>query len=107
MRIHKEAPMPDAQIRNAVREKYGAIARSVGKAGCCGPVACGCGDAINSNLYSEHETQDLPAGAVAAALGCGNPTALLALQPGQKVLGPGSGGRLGVFLSAESGGPAR
>src|SRR5216117_2918030 len=98
--------MPDAHIHAAVREKYGAIARSVGKAGCCGPVACGCGDAINSNLYSEHETQDLPAGAVAASLGCGNPTALLALEPGQTVLDLGSGGGIDVLLSAKRVGPA-
>src|SRR5216117_2033351 len=97
--------MPDAHIHDAVREKYGAIARSVGKTGCCGPVACGCGDAINSNLYSERETQDLPADAVAASLGCGNPTALLALEPGQTVLDLGSGGGIDVLLSAKRVGP--
>src|SRR5881296_1887615 len=97
--------MPDAQIHDAVREKYGAIARSVGKTGCCGPVACGCGDPISSNLYSEHETLDLPADAVAASLGCGNPTALLALEPGQTVLDLGSGGGIDVLLSAKRVGP--
>src|SRR3989475_2429246 len=97
--------MPDAQIHDAVREKYGAIARSVGKTGCCGPVACGCGDPISSNLYSEHETSHLPADAVAASLGCGNPTALLALEPGQTVLDLGSGGGIDVLLSAKRVGP--
>src|SRR5437899_9918013 len=97
--------MPDAHIHDAVREKYGAIARSVGKTGCCGPVACGCGDPISSNLYSEHETHDLPADAVAASLGCGNPTALLALEPGQTVLDLGSGGGIDVLLSAKRVGP--
>src|SRR2546426_746585 len=105
MRIHKETPMPDAHIHDAVREKYGAIARSVGKTGCCGPVACGCGDPISSNLYSDHETQDLPADAVAASLGCGNPTALLALERGQTVLDLGSGGGIDVLLSAKRVGP--
>src|SRR5256885_1958283 len=97
--------MPDAHITEAVREKYGAIARDVGKTGCCGPVACGCGDPISSNLYSQHETQDLPGDAVAASLGCGNPTALLALEPGQTVLDLGSGGGIDVLLSAKRVGP--
>src|SRR5213593_662522 len=97
--------MPDAHIHDAVREKYGAIARSVGKTGCCGPAACGCSDPISSNLYSEHETRDLPADAVAASLGCGNPTALLALEPGQTVLDLGSGGGIDVLLSAKRVGP--
>ena len=74
-----------SEIQQAVREKYGAIAASVTKAsanpGCCGPAACGCGDPITSNLYSDAETSGLPADAVTASLGCGNPTALLALEP--------------------------
>ena len=84
-----------SDIQQAVREKYGAIAESVTKTssniGCCGPTACGCGDPISSNLYSDAETSDLPADAVTASLGCGNPTALLALEPGQTVLDLGSG----------------
>src|SRR5256885_2864776 len=106
MRIQKEMAMSDVHIPDAVREKYGAIARSVGKTGCCGPVACGCGDAITSNLYTDHETKDLPADAVAASLGCGNPTALLAIEPGQTVLDLGSGGGIDVLLSARRVGPA-
>jgi len=98
--------MSDAPVHDAVREKYGAIARSVGKTGCCGPTACGGGDPITSNLYSDADTRDLPADAVAASLGCGNPTALLALEPGSTVLDLGSGGGIDVLLSAKRVGPA-
>jgi arsenite methyltransferase len=98
-----------SDIQQAVREKYGAIAASVTKAsthtGCCGPTACGCGDPITSNLYSDAETSGLPADAVTASLGCGNPTALLALEPGQTVLDLGSGGGIDVLLSARRVGP--
>ena len=98
--------MADTTIQTAVREKYGAIAKSVGATGCCGPSACcGCGDPITSDLYSEAETQGLPADAVAASLGCGNPTALLALEAGQTVLDLGSGGGIDVLLSAKRVGP--
>ena len=69
--------------QDAVREKYGHIARSVGKTGCCGPTACGCGGPITSDLYSTLETAGIPADAVAVSLGCGNPTALIELQPGR------------------------
>ena len=93
------------EIRHAVREKYGAIASAVGKKSCCGPAACGGGDPITSNLYSDSETSGLPADAVAASLGCGNPTALLALAPGQTVLDLGSGGGIDVLLSATRVGP--
>ena len=98
-----------SDIQQAVRERYGAIADSVAKAsknsGCCGPSACGCGDPITSNLYSDSETAGLPADAVTASLGCGNPTALLALKPGQTVLDLGSGGGIDVLLSANRVGP--
>jgi len=97
-----------SDIDQAVRDKYGAIAASVkdssAKASCCGPTACG-GDPITSNLYSAAETSGLPADAVAASLGCGNPTALLALEPGQVVLDLGSGGGIDVLLSATRVGP--
>ena len=92
-------------IQEAVREKYGEIARNAGKGGCCGPTACGCGDPITSNLYSDAEKQALPGEAVAVSLGCGNPTALLALEPGQTVLDLGSGGGIDVLLSAKRVGP--
>jgi SAM-dependent methyltransferase len=98
-----------ADIRDAVRQKYGAIAAGVTHAstntGCCGPSACGCADPITSNLYSDAETSQLPADAVTASLGCGNPTALLALEPGQTVLDLGSGGGIDVLLSAKRVGP--
>src|SRR5204862_3554027 len=72
---------------------------------CGGPTACGCGDPITSNLYSDAETSGLPADAVTASLGCGNPTALLALEAGQTVLDLGSGGGIDVLLSARRVGP--
>src|ERR1700712_5773117 len=101
-----------AQIEAAVREKYGAIASAVtaasaqAKVGCCGNSATGCSDPITSHLYSDAETSGLPADAVAASLGCGNPTAVLALEPGQVVLDLGSGGGVDVLLSARRVGPA-
>src|SRR6185437_13175603 len=101
-----------ADIQQAVRDKYAAIAASVQassaaakKIGCCGPAACGCGDPITSNLYSDAETANLPPDAVAASLGCGNPTALLALEASQTVLDLGSGGGIDVLLSARRVGP--
>jgi SAM-dependent methyltransferase len=97
--------MTDMSVPDAVRQKYGAIARSVGATGCCGPSACGCTDPVSSNLYSDRDTEGLPAEAVAASLGCGNPTALLALEPGQTVLDLGSGGGIDVLLSARRVGP--
>ena len=97
-------------IQEAVRQRYGAIAEAVNNSGqsgsCCGPSACGCSVSITSNLYSAEETGDLPRGAVAASLGCGNPTALTDLQPGETVLDLGSGGGIDVFLSAKRVGPA-
>ena len=97
--------MSTTRIQDAVREKYGAIARSAGAKGCCGPSTCGCGDPITSNLYSEAETEGLPSEAVAVSLGCGNPTALIDLKPGDTVLDLGSGGGIDVLLSAKRVGP--
>ena len=97
--------MSNTNVQDAVREKYGEIARSVGKTGCCGPSTCGCSDPISSNLYSDSETAGLPADAVTASLGCGNPTALIELQPGQTVLDLGSGAGIDVLLSAKRVGP--
>jgi arsenite methyltransferase len=97
--------MAEHDVQAAVQEKYGAIARTVGQTSCCGPSACGCGDPITADLYSEAETSDLPADAVAASLGCGNPTALAQLEPGQTVLDLGSGGGIDVLLSAKRVGP--
>jgi arsenite methyltransferase len=97
--------MSVTNVQDAVREKYAEIARSVGQGGCCGPGSCGCGDPITSNLYPDAETANLPAAAVAASLGCGNPTALIELQPGQTVLDLGSGGGIDVLISARRVGP--
>ena len=98
--------MTDPTIQTAVQDKYGAIAKSVSATGGCGPSSCcGGGDPITVDLYSDAETRDLPADAVAVSLGCGNPTALLALEPGQTVLDLGSGGGIDVLLSARRVGP--
>ena len=99
-----------SDVQKAVRDKYGAIAQSVASAktasvGCCGPAACGCSDPITTNLYSDAEREALPDTAVQASLGCGNPTALIALEAGQTVLDLGSGGGIDVLLSARRVGP--
>ena len=100
--------MSEKNIQDAVKEKYGAAARQVtaGKTACCGGGAelSGC-DPISNNLYDASETCGLPADAVAASLGCGNPTALAKLQSGEIVLDLGSGGGIDVLLSAKRVGP--
>ena len=99
-----------AALRKVVREKYGEAARTAqeGKAASCGCGACGCNskDLITSDLYQAEETAGLPAEAVLASLGCGNPTALADLKPGETVLDLGSGGGIDVLLSAGRVGPA-
>jgi len=99
----------DQTIRDTVREKYGEAARRVreGKdAECCGTTCCGgSADPISSNLYSAEDTAVVPEGAVLASLGCGNPTALAELRPGETVLDLGSGGGIDVLLSARRVGP--
>ena len=100
--------MSDTNIQDAVKEKYGAAAKQVsaGKTACCGGGAelSGC-DPISRNLYNESEKSALPADAVAASLGCGNPSALAKLKPGEIVLDLGSGGGIDVLLSAKRVGP--
>ncbi len=99
-------------IRDAVRERYAKAALQVvtgGAASCCSPESsCGAGgtDPITSALYGENETAVLPETAVAASLGCGNPTMMAELQPGETVLDLGSGGGIDVLLSARRVGPA-
>jgi SAM-dependent methyltransferase len=91
-----------------VQEKYGAAARQVREAGAaahCNP-AFSCCDPITKNLYNEAEKSGLPQSAVLASLGCGNPTALIELKPGETVLDLGSGGGIDVLLSAKRVGPA-
>src|SRR5262245_13452303 len=103
--------MADQDIREIVRDKYGkaALKISAGGSSCCSPTSCAgepSSDPITSNLYSESETAALPSGAVAASLGCGNPTALAELHSGETVLDLGSGGGIDVLLSARRVGPA-
>lgn len=97
-------------IRDVVREKYGAAALRVttGGSSCCGAAAAldGCCDPITSNLYADDQTSQLPETAVLASLGCGNPTALAELLPGETVLDLGSGGGIDVLLSAKRVGPS-
>ena len=93
--------------KTLVQEKYGAAARQVkesGSAACCNP-AFSCCDPITTNLYNEAEKSGLPPSAVLASLGCGNPTALAELKPGETVLDLGSGGGIDVLLSAKRVGP--
>src|SRR6516165_5720252 len=104
--------MADQDIKQIVKDKYGKAAMKVvsgGEASCCSGSAC-CDDEsghpITSNLYTESETATLPAEAVAASLGCGNPTALAELKAGETVLDLGSGGGIDVLLSARRVGPA-
>jgi len=99
-------------IKDIVQDKYAETARRVAtgdKSGsCCGPSTC-CGpeaDPITSGLYDEAERRTLPEKAVLASLGCGNPTALAELKPGEVVLDLGSGGGIDVLLSAKRVGPA-
>ncbi len=88
--------------RTAIREKYGRAAAGVETGGCCGG---GCGDPITSDLYPPEDVAGVPDEAVRASLGCGNPTALSGLQPGETVLDLGSGGGIDVLLSARRVGP--
>ena len=99
--------MENTNVHEVVQERYGAIARSGGSTSCCGGGACCGGDAdpISSGLYSDAETAGLPAEAVQVSLGCGSPTALITLEPGQTVLDLGSGGGIDVLLSARRVGP--
>jgi SAM-dependent methyltransferase len=95
--------MSDA-IKDTVREKYGQAALRVlagTRSSCCGAAAAGdCCDPVTTDLYSTAETRVLPETAVLASLGCGNPTALAELKPGDVVLDLGSGGGIDVLLSA-------
>ena len=103
-----------SQLQTAVREKYGqaALRAREGEAGasCCGSSGC-CGstteawDPITANLYDEGQTAGIPAKALLASLGCGNPTALAELHTGETVLDLGSGGGIDVLLSAKRVGP--
>jgi SAM-dependent methyltransferase len=94
-------------ITEVVKEKYAEAARraAAGGVATCGCSADSCCDPITSNLYDDAETSVLPDAAVRASLGCGNPTALATLHPGETVLDLGSGGGIDVILSARRVGP--
>lgn len=97
-------------VKEIVKEKYGQAALRVttGDSSCCCGASASCGtdvDPITSDLYDETQKSGLPAEAVLASLGCGNPTALAALEPGEVVLDLGSGGGIDVLLSARRVGP--
>src|SRR5438876_138162 len=113
-------PNDDEQLRAAMRERYGQAALQVlgsaepTTASCCGSSCCGsnsscCGTETGGvdthDLYSQAELRELPVAAALASLGCGNPTALAELKPGEKVLDLGSGGGIDVLLSARRVGP--
>ena len=97
------------ELKNAVRQKYGeaALRVSTGGSSCCGaaPGVAGCADPITSNLYNSGQASQIPQEAVLASLGCGNPTALAAINAGETVLDLGSGGGIDVLLSAKRVGP--
>ncbi|HEV3317083.1 MAG TPA: arsenite methyltransferase [Candidatus Angelobacter sp.] len=101
--------MSTESIKEVVREKYGEAARRVvaGTASsCCGASPCGTDvDPITKDLYDSSQVTGLPEAAVRASLGCGNPTALAQLHPGETVLDLGSGGGIDVLLSARRVGP--
>ena len=100
-----------SEIKRVVKETYGRAAsraKRAGVASCCEPDACGCdtgGDEITRDLYAGDQTAGLPDAAVQASLGCGNPTMLAELEPGQTVLDLGAGGGIDVLLSARRVGP--
>lgn len=104
----------DSPLKSTVKEKYGQAALRVAEGGtattCCGSSAC-CGatteawDPITADLYDEKEKAGMPAEALLASLGCGNPTALAELKEGDTVLDLGSGGGIDVLLSAKRVGP--
>ena len=109
-------PQDGEKLREEVRERYGRTALQVlgtdvpASEGCCGRSGSSCcgtanSDAITSDLYNSAELGELPVAAALASLGCGNPTALAELKPGERVLDLGSGGGIDVLLSARRVGP--
>ena len=96
--------MPEADIKEVVRNRYAEAAQNVRTgSSCCGAREW---DPITSNLYADVETRNLPENAILASLGCGNPTALAELRDGETVLDLGSGGGIDVLLSARRVGPS-
>jgi arsenite methyltransferase len=115
-----ESKVSDENIKQAVRQSYGDIARRLGEkeapASCCGSsqkASCACGPSeaavelseAAARLYSAEELADLPQSVTDISLGCGNPTAIAELRPGEVVLDLGSGGGIDCFLAAKKVGP--
>jgi len=101
--------MSDESIKDLVKQKYGQAAlrvTAIGSTSCCGASSTSSCDPVTSNLYAQDQTAELPETAVAASLGCGNPTALAELTVGETVLDLGSGGGIDVLLSAKRVGPS-
>ena len=104
--------MTKDDLREAVKQRYGSAVEAAVRGqggGCCGP-GSSCGpatskDPITRGLYADDETEGLPEDALLASFGCGNPTALAELHPGEIVLDLGSGGGIDVLLSAKRVGP--
>jgi len=98
--------MAGTDIKEAVKAKYGQTALRVksGRASCCDTDELGC-NPITSDLYDPSQVQQIPEETLLASLGCGNPTALAQLNPGEVVLDLGSGGGIDVLLSARRVGP--
>jgi len=97
--------METENIKEVVKEKYGqaALRAATGGSSCCGggSAVSNCCDPITSNLYDPAQASQVPKEALLASLGCGNPTALASLNPGETVLDLGSGGGIDVLLSAD------
>src|SRR5580698_720635 len=96
------------EIKEIVKERYGraALRAAAGGSSCCGAApAVDCCDPITADLYEAGQASEVPAAAMKASLGCGNPTALAELKPGETVLDLGSGGGIDVLLSARRVGP--
>jgi SAM-dependent methyltransferase len=101
---------PSTDVKTIVRQKYGEAAERVARGGanaCCGGASAALGgcDPITSDLYDKVQAGEVPEQALLASLGCGNPTALAELKPGETVLDLGSGGGIDVLLSARRVGP--
>jgi len=111
--VTEENRIDTQDVRKTVKERYGALAKLVLKeargVSCCGTGGASCcaggKDAITSDLYGTAEASDVPEAALAASLGCGNPTALASLREGEVVLDLGSGGGIDVLLAAKRVGP--
>jgi SAM-dependent methyltransferase len=98
----------DADVKELVRDRYASAAIRVIQSEGCGPGCCGGSgiDPVSVDLYDAGEEAEVPVAAIQASLGCGNPTALAKLNPGEVVLDLGSGGGIDVLLSAKRVGPS-